>query len=63
MSAVWVYEYRRSGLKNRLFGLPKLKKDSPLEAVADLVDHVHDIAPPSAAQVAMTSAAPSGINA
>ncbi|XP_028166075.1 uncharacterized protein LOC114356893 isoform X1 [Ostrinia furnacalis] len=58
MRTIW-----SSRLPNNLQTIIALQKDSPLEAVADLVDHVHDIAPPSAAQVAMTSAAPSGINA
>ncbi|XP_050679662.1 uncharacterized protein LOC126975704 [Leptidea sinapis] len=44
-----------SRLPNNLQTIVALQKDSALETVADLADHVHDIAPPAVAQVARSA--------
>lgn len=48
MRTIWA-----SRLPSNLQTIVALQKDHPLEAVADLADHVQDIAPPSVAQVAI----------
>ncbi|XP_050665912.1 uncharacterized protein LOC126966079 [Leptidea sinapis] len=44
-----------SRLPNNLQTIVALQKDSALETVADLADHIHDIAPPAVAQVARSA--------
>lgn len=51
MRTIWA-----SRLPANLQTIVALQKDSSLEAVADLADHVQDIAPPSVAQVSKTAA-------
>lgn len=49
MRTIW-----SSCLPANLQAIVAMQKDNPLETIADLVDHVHDIAPPTIAQVTST---------